>query len=129
VAERDAYRRDAELRKEALVLLERPGAKLVQLAQQGGATATASVIWHPDKAFVLGRGLAAPSGRDYQLWVIRGARKIPAGLLRGDAGGALVTAIDPALLAGGAPDAFAVTLEVAGGKPQPEGPVVLVGKI
>jgi hypothetical protein len=129
VAERDAYRRDAELRKEALALLQQPGARLVPLAQQAGTSASASVIWHPGKAFVLGRGLQAPSGRDYELWVIRGDRKIPAGLLRGDATGALVTAIDPALLAGGAPDAIAVTLEAAGGRPQPEGPIVLVGKI
>jgi hypothetical protein len=129
VSERDAYRRNAELQKEALALLARPGAKLVPLAQQNGASASASVVWHPEKAFVLGRNMAAPAGRDYELWMIRGDKKIPAGLLRGDGSGALVTAIDPGLLAGGAPDAIAVTLEAAGGRPQPEGPIVLVGKI
>jgi hypothetical protein len=129
VAERDALRRQAELQREALALLQRPGARLVALAQQGGATATASVIWHPERALVLGHGLTAPAGRDYELWVIRGERKIAAGLLRADASGGLISAIDPVLLREGAPDAFAVTLEAAGGKPQPEGPIVLVGKI
>ncbi len=33
------------------------------------------------------------------------------------------------LLAGGAPDAFAITVEPAGGMPQPTGPIVLVGKV
>jgi hypothetical protein len=131
VAELDAFRRDAGLRRDALALLQRPGTRLVTLAQQGGASASVHVILHPvdAKAFVLGRGLAAPSGKDYELWMIRGDRKIPAGLLRGDASGALITAIDPTLLREGAPDAIAVTLEAAGGKPQPEGPIVLVGKI
>jgi hypothetical protein len=131
LAELEALRRDVELRREALALLQQPGTQLVALAQKGGATASANVILHAGakRAFVLGRGLLAPAGRDYELWVIRGARKIPAGLLRGDASGALVAAIDPTLLGEGAPDAIAVTLEAVGGRPQPQGPIVLVGKI
>ena len=68
-------------------------------------------------------------GRDYELWLIRGTRKIPAGLLRGDTTGTLITALDPALLREGLPDALAVTLESAGGHEQPQGPIVAVGKI
>jgi hypothetical protein len=129
VADLQAAQKDAALRREALALLERPGTRLVGLAAQGGEAATANVILGGERAFVVGRGLAAPAGKDYELWVIRGTRKIPAGLLRGGSDGALVSVIDPTLLAGGAPDAIAVTLETAGGKPQPEGPIVMVGKI
>jgi hypothetical protein len=129
VAELEAAHKDAALRREALALLERPGTRLVGLAAQGAAAASANVILGSARAFVVGRGLMAPAGKDYELWMIRGDRKIPAGLLRGGADGALVSVIDPELLAGGAPDAIAVTLEAAGGKPQPEGPIVLVGKI
>jgi len=123
---------DAKLQQQALELLQRPGARLIALAPQPGVAETrANIILHTgdQRAFLVGGGLAAPSGKDYELWLIRGDQKIPAGLLRGDAKGALLTAIDPALLAGPAPDAIAVTLEPAGGGPAPRGPIVLVGKI
>lgn len=118
-------------RREALSLLQRSGTRVVALGPQPGVTSTANLIWHPStqRAFVLGTGLAAPAGKDYELWVIRGDKKIPAGLLHADASGALVATVDASLLGGAAPDALAVTLEAAGGKPQPEGPIVLVGKI
>jgi hypothetical protein len=134
-AELAVMRHDAEQRRDAMALMQLPGTKLVTLAQQGPpqliGQGALNVIWHAGvkRGYVLGRGLAAPAGKDYELWVIRGARKIPAGILHGDATGALVSAIDPTLLQEGAPDAIAVTLEATGGRPQPEGPIVLVGKI
>jgi hypothetical protein len=131
VADLERARADARMQREALALLSQPGAKLVTLAPTGGAAASANVIMRAgdERAFLVGRNLAAPVGRDYELWLIRGARKIPAGLLRGDGQGALVTALDPALLREGLPDALAVTLESAGGHEQPEGPIVALGKI
>jgi anti-sigma-K factor RskA len=125
-AELDKARGDAQIRSEALSLLQRPDARLIALQPQGAVAATANVIFADQRAFVVGHGLSPSSGKDYELWLIRGDKKIPAGILRGDS---LVMAVDPALLAGGAPDAMAVTLEAAGGRPQPEGPIVLVGKI
>ncbi len=131
-AELASMRKDAEQRRDAMALLQLSGTKLVTLAQQGSEhEAALNVIWHAGvkRGYVLGRGITAPSGKDYELWVIRGTRKIAAGILHGDATGALVSAIDPKLLQEGAPDAIAVTLEATGGRPQPEGPIVLVGKI
>ncbi|MEO6953515.1 MAG: anti-sigma factor [Polyangia bacterium] len=126
-------RADADTQHQALELLSRRGTKLIALAPQPSddTTRVASVMFNPEsqRAFLIGHGLAAPTGKDYQLWIIRGDQKIPAGLLHGDAaGGAIVAAIDPKLL-GTAPDAIAVTLEATGGAPQPLGPIVLVGKI
>ena len=131
VADLERWRTDARLQREALALLGQPGSKVVALAPAGGAATSANVIVRAgdSHAFLVGRNLAAPAGRDYELWLIRGARKIPAGLLRGDATGTLVTALDPALLREGLPDALAVTLESAGGHDAPEGPIVAVGKI
>jgi len=40
-----------------------------------------------ERAYLLGRNLSAPSGKDYELWMIRGDKKIPAGLLHAEAGG------------------------------------------
>ncbi len=125
-------RAEAKLQQDALDLLTRSGTRLVALAPQGGAASTANMIFHAEsqRAFLVAKGLRAPTGKDYELWFIRGDQKIAAGLLRGDDHrGALLTAIDPALLAGAPPDAVAVTLEPAGGGPQPLGPIVLVGKI
>ena len=124
-------RAEADTQHQALELLQRTGTKLIALAPQGDTARVASVMFNAEsqRAFVVGHGLAAPTGKDYELWIIRGDQKIPAGLLHGDAtGGAILAAIDPKLLAT-APDAIAVTLEATGGAPQPLGPIVLVGKI
>lgn len=129
--ELERLRAEAKLQREAMALLQKPGARLVALAPQGGARFSANMIMHPGqaRAIVLGSGLVAQPGHDYELWLIRGERKIAAGLLHGDAAGAVVAAVDPALLQEGAPDAVAVTLEPAGGGPAPRGPAVLVGKL
>jgi anti-sigma-K factor RskA len=129
VAQLDRLQKDAALRRDALALLELPGTRLIAMTQSGSAQA--NVIYHSGekRAFFVGRNLAAPAGKDYELWMIRGDKKIAAGLLHADATGALVSVVDPAVLVEGPPDAMAVTLEAAGGKPQPEGPIVLVGKV
>jgi anti-sigma-K factor RskA len=113
-----------QLRDEAVALLGLPDAKVVPLAAQGGKSAHGTVVvsFAERRAVVLASGLAPVSDRDYELWVIRGDDKIAAGLLHGNDTAAV---IDPALLASA--DAFAVTLEPAGGGPAPRGELVLVG--
>lgn len=122
---------DARQLHQVLDLLPRTESRLVALAPQADATATAKVLFDPgvQRGYLIGQGLQAPTGKDYELWLIRGDQKIPAGLLRGQPRGALVAAIDPGLLAGPLPDAIAVTLEPTGGGTAPTGPIVLVGKI
>lgn len=129
-AELAASKSDAKLKQQAIDLLQQSGTKLIALEAQGGATQTARLIYNPaGQGFLVGGGMLAPAGKDYELWVIRGDRKLPAGLLKGASEGALVAAIDPTLLAGGSPDAIAVTLEPAGGGSAPRGPIVLVAKM
>jgi len=121
---------DAHLRQQALDLLQQTGTRLIALDAQGGATQTARLIYNPaGQGFVVGGGMHATEGKDYELWFIRGDRKIPAGLLKGAGTGGLVASVDPALLNGGSPDAVAITIEPSGGSPQPRGPIILVGKI
>jgi anti-sigma-K factor RskA len=68
-----------------------------------------------------------PSGKTYQLWLIPTEGKpISAGVFDPDAQGA-GTILLPPLPAGVAAKAFAVTVEPAGGVPQPTGPIVLLG--
>ncbi len=126
-------RADTRAARLALEMLPRSESRLIALAPQGDAAATAKVILDPSdhRAFLVGKGMNAPSGKDYELWLIRGDKKIAAGLLRGDPdpNAPLVAAIDSRLLAGAPPDAIAVTLEPTGGGSSPTGPIVLVGKI
>jgi anti-sigma-K factor RskA len=67
-----------------------------------------------------------PAGRIYQLWYLTKTTPVSAGLLQPDAGGQIVTAFQaPAdtLL----PTGFAVSIEPAGGVPQPTGDLYLAG--
>jgi anti-sigma-K factor RskA len=67
----------------------------------------------------------APSGKSYQLWLVPASGSpVSAGLVDANQqNGAVVVRLAPGL----APKAFAVTLEPFGGRPQPTGPMVLVG--
>lgn len=132
ITELDQQRGKATMHREALELLRRPGARLVALAPQGGATTSANLIYHADetRAFLVGSGLTPPPGKTLQLWVIRGEQQIPSGILLGDATGALLLGVNPAPF-GGSVDAFGVTVESVGGGATStnHGPVVLYGKI
>ncbi|MEW6270217.1 MAG: anti-sigma factor, partial [Thermodesulfobacteriota bacterium] len=115
----------------ALALIGDPGTQLVQLAAQGDEPYRASAILNPDlrSAMILTRELKPQQGKDYQLWLIRGEDKIPAGILRTDPAGTTLARIGEDVLRAGRPDAFAVTIEPAGGMPQPTGPIILLGKV
>ncbi len=68
-----------------------------------------------------------PAGKTYQLWLIPTEGKpISAGVFDPDARGS-GTILLPPLPAGVAAKAFAVSVEPAGGVPQPTGPIVLIG--
>ena len=75
--------------------------------------------------------VTAPTGRDYELWGLHPSGPRSLGLLHPDARGRAVVRLedagDPATL-----QAFAISLEPAGGSPDPaapSGPVVMVGKL
>ncbi|MHB1843616.1 MAG: anti-sigma factor domain-containing protein [Deltaproteobacteria bacterium] len=129
--ELEQARGDLGAREAALALLAAPETELVPLGAQGGAPYRASALYNPAqrRAVVLASALSPQPGKDYELWVIRGGAKLPAGLFHPGAGGSALIAIDSKLLAQGAPDALAVTVEPTGGAPSPTGPNVLVGKV
>ena len=73
----------------------------------------------------------APQGSDYQLWAIVGGAPASLGVVKADAAGHAMMRLEnvgePKLLA-----AFAISLEPAGGSPNPNaptGPVVMLGKL
>jgi anti-sigma-K factor RskA len=110
-------------------LMGSSGTVTVSLAQQPGMPkGTAHVIYNMKMGMLMydGQLEAAPSGKSYQLWVVPAqGNPISAGVFQPVSG-----QMDHWMMEmpqGLVPKAFAVTLEPAGGMPQPTGPKVLVG--
>lgn len=121
-----ALRSAPPAQREALALLAAPDTKVVQLAPTMGGPLNARALVNvaQRKGFVYSAALPPRQGKDYELWLIWGEQKVPAGLLRAGPAGQVVAAIDSRLL-GNAPDALAISVEPEGGSPQPRGEVVL----
>lgn len=126
----DSMRARFRQQEDAVALLRRPGTQVVPLAAQGNSRMAANAILNPrsDQGYVLVGGVRPVSGKDLELWVIRGQDKLPAGLLHPDSRGRALHPIAGTLLTDGLPDALAVTVEPKGGSLSPTGPIVLVGK-
>jgi anti-sigma-K factor RskA len=91
-------------------VLSKPGARLIAMGD-AGAVAVA-----PNGEAVLAVAVPrAPAGKTYEAWVIRGGQAKPAGLFRGRAGTSVVE-LGPDVRRG---SVVAITLERAGGVPQP----------
>ena len=126
-----ALQSDAQLQKDALALLEDPSTRVVHFASQAGDGYRASALWSAStgRALVLSSGLVRKPGSDLELWIIRGdGAPQPAGFLRAHPDGTALGEISRALLADGAPDAFAVSIEPEGGRPTPT-QVILLGTL
>jgi len=116
-------------------VLSAPSARVASLAPtpEGNADLRARATLDPAtrRAVVVFENFQAPSGRDYELWVIRGAAPASLGVIEADENGRAVVRVedvgDPATI-----EAFAVSLEPSGGSPTPTaptGPVVMVGAL
>jgi anti-sigma-K factor RskA len=101
----------------------------VPLAQQPGMPAGSAHVSYNQKTGMLmydGALAPAPSDKSYQLWLVPvNGKPISAGVFNPTFG--LPDHWMVGLPPGTAPKAFAVSLEPAGGVPQPTGPMVLVG--
>ncbi|HUB68389.1 MAG TPA: anti-sigma factor [Candidatus Methylacidiphilales bacterium] len=89
------------------------------------ATAKITIVWNPalDQGIVTLRDVPPPpAGHDYQLWVLDPGALAPvnAGLLRTEGGSRSFTVAPPSTDKVG----FAVSLEPAGGKAEPSGPIL-----
>ena len=123
--------RESAARNQAIVdLLMAPDTAKVTLVSAATRPAPVGrVFYHPQRGllFYAANLPALPADRTYQLWLVPIAGKpISAGTFAVDARGNGQVLL-PALPAGVAAAAFAVTVEPVGGVPQPTGPKVLVG--
>jgi anti-sigma-K factor RskA len=101
-----------------------------QIAAYKGASAV--VVWDKDKGSgVLQLDKLSPPapGKDYQLWVIdpKKPQPVSAGVFSVPNEGLIRTSFHPAVPVESA-DAFAISIEKAGGAPKPQGQIILVGR-
>ena len=93
----------------------------------------ATVVWDPSQrqGKLLVTQLTPPAGgHDYQLWAVEEGKKDPvnAGLVRVDPRGSATVDFKPAGSGDAPVNAFALSLERAGGSEKSEGPIMLLGK-
>ncbi len=113
-------------------LLNSPQTQRVALKQPTDATHPEGKVYYQQKQgllFYAANLPAAPSDHVYQLWLVpaEGA-PISAGIFQANSKGE-ASVVLPSLPSGVTAKAFAVTLEPAGGVPQPTGPKVLLGLV
>jgi anti-sigma-K factor RskA len=128
--EATTLREELERQQGLVAILRDPTTQVVALAGQAPSPeARGRMLWHVKAGGLLvSAGLPAPpAGKTYQLWAIADAKPISAGVFSVDAAGTASVRVAP-LPGVSRVDAFAVTLEPAGGLPAPSGPMYLVGK-
>lgn len=134
-AELDAARHTLGEQRAALTVVGAPAVASTVLASLTEAPAVGRTYLDPasGRALFFAHGLPdLPAGRTYQLWWIRGV-PVAAGVFKIDQQGNAVLAVDLARVDGADASAagqndgatWAVTIEPAGGVPQPTGPMVL----
>jgi anti-sigma-K factor RskA len=116
--------------QELLAILRAPETRLVALAGLKPSPTSQGRMWWNREAggLLVANGLpAAPAGKSYQLWAIAEGKPVSAGVFGVDATGGATLLVKP-LPGVSRVEVFAVTLEPAGGLPQPSGEVYLAGK-
>jgi hypothetical protein len=118
--------------KEVTQFFAKPGARITPLAgTDKSPQAAGKILWNAQekKAFFYASNLAAPpEGKTYQLWMIAGNKPIDAGIFTVGPDGSGFLKV-PSLSEADKAQKFAVTLEPAGGVPQPTGDMHLLGSL
>lgn len=118
--------------KEVTEFVARPGTQITPLAgTDKSPQAAGKILWNAQekKAFFYASNLAAPpEGKTYQLWMIAGNKPIDAGIFAVGLDGSGFLKV-PSLSDADKAQKFAVTLEPAGGVPQPTGDMHLLGSL
>lgn len=120
------HKRDLMMQEKALVMLMAEAEMLPLVAQANAVGKVHALVGEDRHVMVIAHGMQAQPDKDYELWVIRGEKKLAAGLLKPNADGTVMMEVDAKLLEGKI-DAFAVTLEPLGGGESPRGSLMFVG--
>ncbi len=125
-----ALRGQVAQQRELLAILRSPETQVVTLAGlKPSPTARGRMWWTPEAGgiFVANALPSAPPGKTYQLWAIAGGKPVSAGAFDVDPKGTGGLRVKP-LPGIQKVDAFAVTLEPAGGLPHPSGEMYLASR-
>ena len=106
-----------------------PAVELNQLTSTGDSKPIIQLFWNRRTNAVMAHAFnlaPAPAGHEYQLWFIKDGKPVPSVTFNSEESGhALVQGIRAP--EGGGITHAAITLEPAGGSPQPTTPVILIG--
>lgn len=122
--------RALEEREATLNSILEPGVKLYQLTASGDPEPGVQLFWDQQRNTAIinsYRLKPVPSGQEYQLWFIKDGKPIPSVTFKPDPGGR--ARIERIPVPTGALSAAAVTVEPAGGSPQPTSKPILVGAL
>ncbi|MFL6200538.1 MAG: anti-sigma factor domain-containing protein [Thermoanaerobaculia bacterium] len=122
-------RAEADRMAESLAIIASPGARSIQLAGLGPSPqASGHTFVSPERGKAVFYAFDLPAlapDKTYQLWWIEGGKPVSAGIFNVDERGTGSVRVERAPT--GATDAWAVTVEPAGGVPAPTGEMVLKG--
>jgi len=118
--------------KEVTQFISTPGVRITPLAgTDQSPQAAGKILWSPQEKkalFYAAKLPAAPNGKTYQLWIIADNKPFSAGVFSVDPQGSAFLKV-PSLSEADKAQKFAVTLEPAGGVPQPTGAMHLLGSL
>ena len=122
-------RAEADRMAESLAIITSPGSQAIVLAGLGPSpNAKGHTFVNPERGKAVFYAFDLPAltpDKTYQLWWIEGGKPVSAGVFQVDERGTGSVRVERAPT--GATDAWAVTVEPAGGVPQPTGEMVLKG--
>jgi anti-sigma-K factor RskA len=118
--------------KEVTQFIAKPGVQITSLAgTDKSPQAAGKILWSPQEKkalFYASKLPSPPEGKTYQLWIIANNKPFDAGIFSVDPQGNGFLKV-PLLSEADKAQKFAVTLEPAGGVPQPTGAMHLLGSL
>jgi len=120
---------EAAALREALDLIQAPETREVTFGQGQPTPPRGRVFFRPSGVLLIASHLPPPpTGKTYEMWIIRGGKPAPAGLFRSDAQGDAIHLYRP-VTPPTENDTVAVTMEAAGGVTAPTSTPVIVAPL
>lgn len=120
-----------QAREATLNAILEPGVELYQLTSSGDPDPGIQLFWDRKRNSAIINGFRLkplPTGKEYQLWFIKDGKPVPSVTFRPEASGHARVERVP-VPTDGKVSAAAITVEPAGGSPQPTSPILLVGPL
>lgn len=126
-----ARQHQLEAREATLDAILEPGVELYQLSSSGDPDPGIQLFWDRKRNSAILNGFRlkpVPDGKAYQLWFIKDGKPVPSVTFKPEATGKARVEQVP-VPTDGKVSAAAITVEPAGGSPQPTSPILLVGPL